>query len=227
MIAGIVKTIAGAGARAGKGLVVLMLLAVLTGCPDMKLKQVWEDEAYMGGRPHKVLVLCYMTVPTVKRAFENEFVKHLKASGVDAVESFRVFPEGVPSDDGARDAMVSSIREQGFDAVLVTRAMKGRTEVREIPGMTIVTGFGYSPYGYGGGVGVAATIGGPSQPTTQGYSHEQDYLTIDTLLFDVRTGNRTWASQSELRVSGSPQEHIKPYVSQTTGELARAKFFRK
>jgi len=158
----------------------------------------------------------------------REIVKRLKAGGMEAVESFRIFPKGLPSDSKEREAVVVLIREQGFDSVLLTRAMKGRTEVREIPGMTIISGFGYSPYGYGGygGVGVSATIGGPSQPTTQGYSHEQDYLTIETLLFDVRTGNRIWASQSELRVSGSPQEHIKPYVSLITGELAKAKLFK-
>jgi len=207
-------------------LVALLLLVALTGCPSLKVKQVWEDDAYQGGRPQKVLVLCNMSVPTVKRAFENEFVKYLKAERMQPVESFRVFPEGLPNDEQGREAVVAQIKEQGFDAVLYTRAIKGRTEVREIPGMTIVSGFGYSPYGYGGGVGVAATIGGPSHPTTQGYSHEQDYLTIETLLFDVQTGKRLWASQSELRVSGSPQEHVKPYVAKITEKLANAKFFK-
>jgi hypothetical protein len=215
-----------AGAGAGRWLAVVLLLAALTGCPALQMKQVWEDEAYRGGRPQKVLVICNMSVPTDKRAFENEFVKYLKAEGMQPVESFRIFPEGVPNDDNGREAVVAQIRAQGFDAVLFTRAMKGRTEVREIPGMTIVSGFGYSPYGYGGGVGISATIGGPSQPTTQGYSHEQDFVTIETLLFDVRTGKRLWASQSELRVSGEPREHIKPYVAMVTDELAKTKIFK-
>ena len=103
--------------------------------------------------------------------------------------------------------------------------MPGRSELRDVPGMTLVSGFG-SPYGYGGGVGVAATIGGPSQPTTQGYSHEQDYMTIETQLFDVRTEKRLWASQSELRLDGSPEKHIKPYVSMITDKLATAKLFK-
>jgi hypothetical protein len=202
--------IVGAGMKAGRWLAAVMFFSALTGCPALQMKQVWEDDTYGGGRPKKVLVLCHMTVPTVRRAFENEFVKYLKADGMQSVESFRNFPEGVPSDDTGREAVVAQIREQGFDAVLFTRAIKGRTEVREIPGMTIVTGFGYSPYGYGGGVGVAATIGGPSQPTTQGYSHEQ----------------RLWASRSELRVSGEPREHIKPYAAMVTDQLAHAKIFK-
>ena len=213
-----------AGGKAGRVLFTLALLAFLSGCQSLQVKQVWEEEAYQGGRPQKVLVMCNMSVPTVKRAFENEFVKSLNYHGMTAVESFRVVSEVSLSDSAAREAFVAQIREQKFDAVLITRAMRGRTEVRDIPGMTIVSGFGY-PY-YGGGVGVAATIGGPSQPTTQGYSHEQEYLTIETLLFDVRTEKRIWASQSELRVAGLPQEQIKPYVIKMTDMLAKAKLFK-
>jgi hypothetical protein len=216
-------SIVSAGSTIGRGLSTLVLLAALSGCPAMKVKQVWEDDAYRGGKPQKVLVLCAMDVPTVKRAFENEFVKNLKYHGIQAVESFRIVPETAFSEGGAREAMVALIREQGFDALLYTRALKGRTEVRDVPGMTIVSGFGYP---YGGGVGVSATIGGPSQPTTQGYSHEQDYLTIDTVLFDVRTEGRLWASESELRVSGQSQEHIKPYVAMITDKLVKARIFK-
>ena len=215
-----------AGTRAGTWLVALILLASLTGCsPALQTRLVWEDETYHGGRPQKVLVMCDMTVPTMKRAFENEFVKFLRYQGMQAVESFKIVPAGVPTDSGGRDAMVALIREQGFDAVLFTRTMTGRSEVRDVPGMTIVSGFG-SPYGYGGGVGVAATIGGPSQPTTHGYSHEQDYLTIETQLFEARTEKRLWASQSELRLSGSPEKHITPYVEMITDKLEKAKIFK-
>jgi hypothetical protein len=186
------SSIVRAGTRAWRWLVAVTLLAVFAGCsPALQLKQIWKDEAYYGVRPQKVLVLCDMNVPTMKRAFENEFVKFLRHQGMEAVESFRIIPDGVPNDSKERDVMVALIREKGFDALLYTRTMTGRSYTRDIPGMTIVSGFG-SPYG--GGVGVAATIGGPSHPTTQGYSHEQKYLTIETLLFDVRTEKRFWAA---------------------------------
>ena len=210
--------------RAGKLFVTIMLFATLAGCsPALQLKQVWEDDAYRSGRLQKVLVVCDMVTPTMKRAFENEFVKFLRYQKIEAVEGFRIIPEGALDKSGGRESVVALIREQGFDAVLFTRTMTGRSEVRDIPGMTIVSGFG-SPYG--GGVGVAATIGGPSQPTTQGYSHEQDYLTIETQLFETRTEKRLWASQSELRLSGSPEKHITPYVEMITDKLAKAKIFK-
>jgi len=189
----------------------------------LQLKKVWEDEGYRSGRLQKVLVVCDVVTPTMKRTFENEFVKYLRHQKMEAVESFRIVPEGALNEKGGREVVVALVREQGFDAVLFTRTMTGRSETRDIPGMTIVSGFG-SPYG--GGVGVAATIGGPSQPTTQGYSHEQNYMTIETQLFDVRTEKRLWASQSELRLDGSPEKHIKPYVAMITDRLATAKFLK-
>ena len=212
------------GTRAGKCFVAVMLLAALVGCsPALQLKQVWQDESYRSGRLQKVLVVCDMVTPTMKRSFENQFVIDLRRQEVQAVEGFRIVPEGALNEKGGREAVVAMIREQGFDAVLFTRTMTGRSETRDIPGMTIVSGFG-SPYG--GGVGVAATIGGPSQPTTQGYSHEQNYKTIETQLFDVRTEKRLWASQSELRLSGSPEKHIEPYVAMITDKLAASRFFK-
>jgi hypothetical protein len=216
-------SIVATGSTIGRGLLTLTLLAVLSGCLALQVKNIWEDEAYRGGRPQKVLVLCAMNVPTVKRAFENEFVKNLKDHGITAVESFRIVPETAFSESGARDALVALIREQGFDTLLYTRAIKGRSEVSTIPGMTIVKG---TPYPFGGGGGVGFVVGGDSRPTTQSYTHEQDYLSIDTVLFDVRTEGRLWASESELRVSGQSQEHIKPYVAMITDKLTKSRIFK-
>lgn len=219
----------GAALRTTAVCTLLAAVSVLAGCSALKVQHVWQDDAYRGGRPQKVLVMCVMNVPTVKRAFENEFVKNLGAQGMTAVESFRILPEGSYSDNGGRDAMVALIKEQGFDAILFTRAVTGRSEVRDVPGMTIVSGIGY-PYSsmgaWGTYAGAAVTIGGPSQPTTQGYSHEQKYLTIETQLFDTRTEKCLWAAQSELRLNGQPQAHIRPYVVQISDRLAKAAIFK-
>ena len=142
----------------------MMLLAVLAGCsPALQLKQVWEDDEYRNGRPQKVLVVCDMVTPTMKRAFENEFVKFLRHQNMEAVESFRIVPEGALNENGGREAAVALIREQGFDAVLFTRTMTGRSETRDIPGMTIVSGFGYSPYGMAASVSRPRSEGPPNR----------------------------------------------------------------
>jgi hypothetical protein len=209
-------------------LLLLAQLPALSGCASTSVKEVWRDEAFQG-HPKSILVVAVMKNLTVQRQFESEFAKRLKGRGINAVESFRVLPDGVALEgDAGRDAVVAAIKTQGIDAVLMTRVTGRRYQKSEIPGMTITSGSGY-PYGgagaWGGYAGVAYTIGGPSQPTTQGYSHETVFLDIETHLFDARAEKLIWGARTETRVTGPPQEEIKPYVDMVTSELLREKFF--
>jgi hypothetical protein len=208
----------------------LALLSSLAGCSTMQVREVWRDEAYQG-RPKSVLVIAVMKNATVRRMFENEFAKRLKGRGVNAVESFRLLPEDASLEgDKGRDAVVAIINQQGLDAVLLTRITGIRSDVRDIPGMTITTGYGY-PYGsYGAWGGYTAVVGSfpdGAGPTTQGYSHESKFLDIETHLFDTGTEKLIWASLSELRITGPPQEEIEPYVNKVSAILLHEKFLQR
>ena len=210
-------------------LLLLALLPALSGCASTKVREVWRDEAY-GGHPKSVLVVAVMKNLTVQRQFESEFAKRLKERGIKAVESFRVLPDGVALEgDAGREAVVAAIKEQGIDAVLLTRVTGRRTQKEEIPGMTITAGYGY-PYGgagaWGGYAGVGYTFGGPSKPTTQGYSHETMFLDIETHLFDAKAEKLIWGARSETRVAGPPQEQIVPYVENVCRILLHEPFLR-
>jgi|PlaIllAssembly_1097288.scaffolds.fasta_scaffold16940_3 hypothetical protein len=210
-------------------LLLLALLPALSGCASTKVREVWRDEAY-GGHPKSVLVVAVMKNLTVQRQFESEFAKRLKERGIKAVESFRVLPDGVALEgDAGREAVVAAIKEQGIDAVLLTRVTGRRTQKEEIPGMTITAGYGY-PYAgagaWGGYAGVGYTFGGPSKPTTQGYSHETMFLDIETHLFDAKAEKLIWGARSETRVAGPPQEQIVPYVENVCRILLHEPFLR-
>jgi len=208
----------------------LVLLPALAGCAAMQVKEVWKDETYQGGRPKSVLVIAVMKNATVQRMFESDFAKRLKERGFKAVESFRVLPEEtVLEGDAGRDTVVAAIKEQGIETVLITRVTGRWSKVSDIPGMTISTGFGY-PYGsygaWGSYVGASYTFSGPSAPTTQGYSHETQFLAVETHLFDARSEKLFWAARAVLQVAGPPQEEIGPYVDQVSRELLREKFMQ-
>jgi len=205
------------------------LLLAISGCASLKVQEVWRDEAY-AGRPKSVLVVAVMKNETVQRMFESEFAKRLKGAGINAVESFRVLPDGVALEgDAGRESVVAAIKAQGIDAVLTTRVTGRRSKSENIPGMTITAGYGY-PYGgagaWGGYAGVGYTFGGPSKPTTQGYSHETVFLDIETHLFDARAEKLIWGARSELRVAGPPQEQIGPYVDNVCTILLHEKFLK-
>jgi hypothetical protein len=201
---------------------------MLAGCAATQIKEIWRDEAYQG-RPKSVFVTAVVKNATVQRMLESGFAKQLKEHGINAVESFRVLPEGLSLEgDAGRDAVVAAIREQGIETVLITRVTGRWSKTSEIPGMTITKGYGY-PYGsygaWGSYVGAAYTISGPSAPTTKGYSHETQFLSVETHLFDAHSEKLIWAARSETRVTGPLQEEIKPYVDTVARELLHAKLF--
>jgi hypothetical protein len=207
----------------------MLCFLTVTGCAATQVKQTWRDEAFQGGRLDNVLVIGILKNNTARRAFESEFVKYFRYRGIIAVESFRVLSTDTLEGNEARDAIVQKIKELGIDAVLMTKVVGSRTAEETIPGMTITAGYGlpYGSYGaWGAYAGVAYSFPGPTQPTTQGYSHVDKFLVIETQLFDVKTEKLIWAAQSETRISGSPQEEIKPYISIIAKRLFRDKLFQ-
>jgi len=206
-------------------LLLSMLLATI-GCAATQVKQVRIDENYQGGRPKNVLVIVVVKQPTTRRMMESEFAKKFRERGISAVESFQALAIETLEGDAARDGIVAAVKERGIDAVLMVRMSGSRIEKETIPGMTITTSYGM-PYGsYGAWGGYTAVIGSyPSAPTTQGYSHEQTFLSCETQLYDVRTERLIWSALSETRVSGTPQEEITPFISHITRTLFSAKLF--
>jgi hypothetical protein len=208
---------------------IVMCFLMATGCAATQVKQVWKDEAFQGGCLDNVLVIGVLKNKTARMTFESEFVKYFRYRGINAVESFRVLPTDALEGDEARDAIVHKIKELGINAVLMTKVVGNRTAEETIPGMTITTGYGlpYSSYGaWGSYTSFAYSFPGPSAPTTQGYSHVQKFLVIETQLFDVKTEKLIWAARSETRISGTSQEEIKPYISIIAERLFRANLFQ-
>ena len=154
--------------------------------------------------------------------FETEFARYFKYRGNKAVESFREVELETFYDKGSRDAVLAKLREQGIDAVLLTRVVDHRTKENIIPGMTITAGYGM----WGASAGVGYTFGGPSAPTTQSYSHEEQFLGLETNVFDARTEKLLWSIRTETRITRPPQEEIKPYVELVTEKLFKAKWFK-
>ncbi len=208
---------------------VVVYFLIVTGCAATQVKQVWKDEELRGGQLGNVLVIGVLKNNTARRAFESEFVKYFRSRQISAVESFRVLPTEALEGNEARDAIVQKIKELEIDAVLLTRVVGSRTAEETIPGMTITAGYGL-PYGSYGAWGTYAGVGyafpGPSEPTTQGYSHVEKFLILETQLFDVKAEKLIWAAQTETRVSGSPQAEIRPYVSIIADRLSRDKLFK-
>jgi hypothetical protein len=198
----------------------LLLSLIAAGCAATQVQQVWMDQSYEKGHLKSVLIVVLVYDPSTRRMFESEFVKYFKYRGISAIESFRDLEIKSLNQDALRDAILEKMRENNSETVLLTRVVDRNTKEDIIPGMTITTGVGMW-----GASAAVYSFPAPSTPTTQSYSHEETFLGMVTNVFDARTEKLIWSIRTKTRISGPPQEEIKPYVALVTKKLFRSKLF--
>jgi len=179
---------------------VLMAISIAA-CATTQLTSAWKDPAYKG-QPRKIMVIGIAKKPVIKRIFEDEFVRQLKARGVDAVASYTVMPDKVQDD---HTVIAEKVKKQGADAVLISRLVSRKTVHTYVPGSVY-----YPPANYGYwrdyyGYGYQAVF-------TPGYTVEDEYALMETNLYDAGNGKLIWSAASETEMQGSDQDLIKTYI---------------
>jgi hypothetical protein len=203
------------------GSLLLASCLIMSSCASTQVQRVWTDETSQGVRLNSVIIVVLVREQSTRRMFESEFARYFKHRGIKAVESFQDFGIETFYEKDSRDAFLAKMQEKGIDAVLMTRIVDRRTKEEIIPGMTITTGIGM----WGGSAAAVYSFPGPSAPTTQGYSHEDNFLGLETNVFDARTEKLLWSIRTETRISGPPQEEIKPYVALVEEKIFKTKLF--
>ncbi len=130
----------------------LSMLLALGSCAQTKIKGIWKDPTYRGGRVQKIMVLAVVDNPNGRRIFENQFVAEFGRRGVDAIPSHRLLP-----DEGKleKDTIRAAVEEAGIDAVVVTRMVgmdikitQGPGGVYAVPSPYYSSFYGYYSYSY-------------------------------------------------------------------------------
>ena len=70
-----------------------------SGCASTRVVQQWSSPDYVAPRFERIMVLGISRQASMRRAFEDEFVIKLKATGVDAVPSYRFIAENGPVEE--------------------------------------------------------------------------------------------------------------------------------
>jgi hypothetical protein len=162
----------------------------LTGCgAGTQLTDMWRDPAYDAPPMQDVLVLSMRRNPAMRRAWEDGFVAELGDHRIKATPSYRLFPDQLP--DTAQ--VMASVRDQGFDGVLINYPAGRDVERRYVPGYMTTQPVTYrSPWsGY--------------YSTRWRSVYEPGYVTDDQLvynevqLWDLRSDddNLVWAGTTE------------------------------
>jgi len=179
-----------------------MVIALLvTACATTTLTSTWKDPSYQG-TPRKILVIGLAKKQVNRRIIEDEFVRRLNAMGTNAVASSAVMPDATQGDHAV---IAATMREQGADAVLISRLASKNTAPAHVHGSFSVIPSAYGTwrdyYAYGSQV-----------LYTPGYTAEDGFVLVETNLYDARNDKLIWSAASKTEILGSDQDQIKSYI---------------
>ena len=153
---------------------ILLIAFLLTSCATTTLTSVWKDESYQG-QIHDVFVIGVAKKYSNKRIFEDEFVKQLNAHGVNAIQSYTVFPFNEMLD---KEAIISKMKELGMNTVLITNVVD---KERRVYTETWYTAYSYR-YDYR-----------PYRNT----QYAENVYSLETKFYDLSTEKLIWSALSE------------------------------
>jgi hypothetical protein len=193
----------------------MLFAMLLSSCAATKLTSAWKDPSYQG-QPRKILVIGIAKKPLNKRIFEDEFVKQLKARGTNAVASYTLMPDEKQNDHAL---IAAKMKEQGADAVLISRLARKKTVHTFVPGTVT-----YAPSYYGNwrdyyGYGYQAVY-------TPGYTAEDEYAIMEANLYDAGTEKLIWSASSETEIRGTNRNQINSYVNVMVHSMADQKLLK-
>jgi len=192
-----------------------VILTQLAACSTTYVSSLWKDPTYQV-KPHKIMIIGIAKSPANKRTLEDDFAKQIKLQGTDAVSSYAILPD---DKDGNKDAIAAKMKEQGADAVLITRIASRKTVYTNLlevyaPPQTYRTWQNYYEYGYG-------------NITSPNYVEETKYAVMETNMYDAGNDKLIWSASSETEITGTDQKFIKSYVKVIVKSMTKQKLLMR
>jgi hypothetical protein len=108
-------------------------VAAISGAKSTKLAFAWKNPNYSGGSFKNIFVLAMNGKASSRADFEDQMVAEITKPGIQAVPSYSLLPrpEATPIN---MDKLRSIVRDQNFDAILVSRLVKYDKSVTDVPG---------------------------------------------------------------------------------------------
>ncbi len=181
---------------------------LIIACAGTKLTDTWVDEAHRGKPVSDILVigLTYKDNEEVRRSFEDSFVAHLKAAGIEAVSSMGAI--SIPANMKLeKEEILKAVDKFNNDAVIITHLV-GKEE-KEIY-TRAATGYG----GYYGYYGWAYDYN-----RSPGYSGTLKSVRLATNLYDVKTEKLIWSGKSQTLNPESTKQMIDDVIRVVVKDL--------
>jgi hypothetical protein len=184
---------------------------LLVACASTNLTNSWTSPDYKGPPLKKLLVMGVSNQPALRRTFEDEFVKDLKAAGVDAVASYSFIPEAGQAEE---TRVKQALKDAGADGVLITRLVRVDVNTQVTPAYPPMMGMGY----YGGYAGAYGGFYDPPMVT------QTDTLVVETNLYGVDESHLLWSGTTQTFAPTNLQQEMPGFAKIIIGELQRHRF---
>jgi hypothetical protein len=177
--------------------------AVVGGCSSgTTMQNVWKDPAYTAGPMKKAIVFGIVQTSGARRTLEDSFVSSLAAQGVKATPSYELFPGDTVDKEAARAKIVA----EGYDAIVVSKAI-GKEQQTTYTGGTTYWG------GYYGGMGAYGT----------GTTMTTEYVTFENSIWDPNgEGRLIWSGNTETLNPDSGPKFASSLIGKLMPEFAKA-----
>ena len=165
-------------------LVVGFALMLLGSCASTSLVSSQRNPTYAGPPLKRLMVVGVTDDPSVRKAFEDEFVAKLKAAGVSAEPSYPLIPESGSVDKAQLREVVESAAVDGVLAARLVKVEENETALQAFNFEDRSAGF----YGY-----YSAGSTGSLDPSLGG---ESNNITIHFDLYSVSGARLVWAGDA-------------------------------
>jgi hypothetical protein len=192
-----------------------VVITQLAACSTTYISSLWKDPTYQV-KPHKIMIIGIAKSAANKRTLEDDFAKQIKLQGTDAVSSYAILPD---DKDGNKNAIAAKMKEQGADAVLITRIANRKTVYTNLlevyaPPQSYRTWQNYYEYGYG-------------NITSPNNVEETKYAVMETNMYDAGNDKLIWSASSETEITGTDQKFIRSYVNVMVKSMTKQKLLMR
>ena len=181
-------------------LLALVAAVMVAACASTALINQWSNPAYTSPSFKSIMVIGVTRQVGIRRSFEDEFVSQLKASGVNAVPSYRYIEEEGPVEEGR---LKQAVAQAGADAAIITRLVKREQRTEISPGL-------YSPapaFGFYGWYS-SGWVGYYEPPRVYQY----EVYTSETSLYDMMKNQVVWSGTAQTTAPGDINREIMSYA---------------
>jgi hypothetical protein len=170
-----------------KRIAVAGVALILAACAATTLKNSWRDPNYNGPPLKKIMVVGVSNQADTRRTFEDEFVKQLKASGVQGIQSYTLIPQNGKAEEGL---VKQAAQQSGADGVLITRFVRVDVNAPVAPAYAFAPGMSG---GFAGGY--AGAWGGGYYDAPMAY--QTDTLVLETAVYGLNDTVLLWSGSTE------------------------------